>query len=561
METITDVAKDFNGEIFQLVDFNRPTLVQWLANFSQTDASVVDAKSHIDYFESYFYNRKVKKMLIEYPYIDKDYLEDYSAYYARSFKDYKKWTLRLHFFADEDLSETLLQQLIRKETSLSTEKKFTDAYLGYIVVKPISATMIGKTVLQTYPENDEGRNFPINRQYHASICGIDFHLDSIGYQEQDKSVAACATSALWSVFQSTSHLFHHAVPSPAEITRLATRNSNYIDRTFPSSGLSIEQMATCIKAVGLEPEYQSVNNYQMLKAFINAYQHAKIPTLLGTSLYSTSKEKFVGDHAMAVMGFSKGNRKLTNFFGLGYKEDRLFLSSSRIDKIFVHDDQIGPFARMEFDDPLYQQVKHKELSGAVTHFASLASSWKDKEGGADTFRVVPNNLLVPLYHKIRIPFDQVLHITQELNFAINDAVEDKVSQLVPEWDILLDTNTHFKREVLTASGLTGAECEWILKKSLPKYIWRIQGKDEDLKFEFLVDATDIAEGDLYLDFIIYDKVFAADMYAFFEEGLDPSWVKSQRNKHFLEQMLEKIKALIQASAGDVKNTKPDDILS
>jgi len=267
-------------------------------------------------------------------------------------QNYKKQTLRLHFFTDIKIDKNSFQKLLKKEITPGQAGITDSTYVGYIVVKPIPGTMIGKTVLKTYPANEDGRGYPINRMYNANLYGFPLVLDSIGYQEQDKTVAACATSALWSVFQSTGYLFQHAIPSPAEITRLATENSHFIDRAFPNKGLSLEQIANCIKALNLEPQYQDINEYQFLKAFINAYLHAKIPVLLGTSLYSMTRNEFLGEHAVAVMGFSKGIKGITNFYGIGVNDNRLYLSSSRIDKIFVHDDQIGPYARMEFDDTI-----------------------------------------------------------------------------------------------------------------------------------------------------------------------------------------------------------------
>jgi len=103
----------------------------------------------------------------------------------------------------------------------------------------------------------------------------------------------------------------------------------------------------------------------------------------------------------------------------------------------------------------------------------------------------------------------------------------------------------FKREILEKSSINGDNCESILKKSLPKYFWRIKGLEEDeLRFEFLIDATDIAEGDLYLDFICYDPEYLTIIYPYLEAGLEIQIIKDKHTRYFLTKMMEKISALL-----------------
>lgn len=537
---------DFGEDILHIEDYDdlKP-VIRYMSAFSNTDIREVENKNHIAYFRRYFTRMKAKKILVEYPYIDKDYLADYAAYYASSFADYRKKTIRVHFFSDEhdNLTPEFLKDILCNTGEDGAAARVIDnsSYLGYIVIKPIPKTMIGKTVLRTYPGNEEGRNYPIKRSYSANICGMKLHLDSIGYQEQDKSVAACATSALWSVFQSTGHLFQHPIPSPAEITKLATENSYFVDRAFPSKGLSLEQISNCIKALNLEPQSQDINEYNFLRAFIHAYQYAKIPTLLGTSLYCLESKKFLGEHAVAVMGSSTGFTQPSNIFGIGQRQNRLYLSSSRIDKIFVHDDQIGPFAKMDFDDPFNTLVSQKETNGATTYFASLHTSWRDKENGG-LYRAIPSIVIVPLYHKIRIPFDKVFMITHKLNSLINFILED--AALVDEWDILLDVNSNFKEKILKGSALMGADAERILKKPLPRFLWRIKGiYDNEVRFEFLVDATDIAEGNLFLDFVPYHCDYLLWLNDILKENIELSGIQDKHSRYFLGKMTEMVDGL------------------
>lgn len=46
----------------------------------------------------YFDHIGAKTIIVENDYIDRDFLEDYSGYYARCFHDYQRSCTRLHFF-------------------------------------------------------------------------------------------------------------------------------------------------------------------------------------------------------------------------------------------------------------------------------------------------------------------------------------------------------------------------------------------------------------------------------------------------------------------------------
>ncbi len=95
-----------------------------------------------------------KVFIIEDGYIDKDYLINYSKFYARAFRDIERKTKRLHFFST-DLDETTLKEAIL-DTSTNIRKdllkKLNESYLGFIVVTPVQnefcENIIGKTVLK-----------------------------------------------------------------------------------------------------------------------------------------------------------------------------------------------------------------------------------------------------------------------------------------------------------------------------------------------------------------------------------------------------------------------------
>ena len=105
------------------------------------------------------------------------------------------------------------------------------------------------------------------KAFTATILGIPFKVESLAYIEQDRVIAACATSALWSAFQKTAYEFGYRIPTLYQITDLATMYST-TNRPIPSSGLEDPQICQAIKGIGLEPEYLEIldpaRNYKNL---------------------------------------------------------------------------------------------------------------------------------------------------------------------------------------------------------------------------------------------------------------------------------------------------------
>ena len=170
-----------------------------LAQRGRTGQYVVDAKIHSVYFENYFSTLGAATILIEKEYVDRDFLEDFAAYYVRCFYPYERKCSRLHFFSHAFASDDFDALLCGTNGGL-TEQELQNAYLGFIVVKPLSQTIIGRTCLKTYPEDNGRRWFPITRRYEAHLYGMTLTVETLAFQEQDHVAAACATSSLWSAF-------------------------------------------------------------------------------------------------------------------------------------------------------------------------------------------------------------------------------------------------------------------------------------------------------------------------------------------------------------------------
>ena len=85
-----------------------------LVEHTEAGLAVVNAKLQSRYYEHYFANLNAQTIVVEAPYIDHDYLDDFAAYYVRCFHPYERTCTRLHFFTDA-FDDGLLTGLLRGE--------------------------------------------------------------------------------------------------------------------------------------------------------------------------------------------------------------------------------------------------------------------------------------------------------------------------------------------------------------------------------------------------------------------------------------------------------------
>lgn len=491
---------------FVVQSYSVETLIQCFADASKhTTYDEVSQKLHRIYFQEYFEELHAKTIVIEEGYIDRDYLEDYAAYYDRCFHDYDRRTHRLHFF-DVEFDEQAFNECITGHAdAVLSDEKLQEGYLGFVVVKPLPQSIIGRTCLKTYPSDFERRHFPSLRTYDVHLFGLELSVRSLAYQEQDTVVAACATSALWSCFQGTGKLFQHSIPPPVEITNWAGEHmpENLVvssSRAFPNVGLTASQMALSVRRVGLEPVVIGTKDRHVLNGVVYAFLKGKIPCVLVCSLRELQDGVYrkKGEHAVAVTGFS-----LSESIGQAHRTSGFRLRSERIDKLYCHDDQVGPFARMEWSGD--------SMNGPL-HPSDMKALKTSRPG--DVYAEI-GFVLLPLYHKIRIPYS-VIHDAMLSLDKIAEPVRRKLRSSTPraEWDIYLTSASDYKASVRSEYPESGIDPTSTLYKGLPRFMWRVTVRaGEKLEMEFLFDATGIANHNLLVHAVSagadYDMVLRA----------------------------------------------------
>ncbi len=192
------------------------------------------------YLAGYLGHLGAKTVVVEHRYVDRDYLADYSSYYASCFDDFGPRCKRLHFFSSTFIEDELRGWITAPRDDV--DAGLQGAYLGFVVVRPLPEALIGRTVLATY-QQQANRTYA-KRKYKVSLFGIDLTIDSLAYQQQDNVVAACATVALWTAFHKTSKVFEHPLLRPADTTATASRVQGS-GRAMPSHGLRPEHILLC----------------------------------------------------------------------------------------------------------------------------------------------------------------------------------------------------------------------------------------------------------------------------------------------------------------------------
>ncbi|GAB2797801.1 hypothetical protein HNQ93_004049 [Hymenobacter luteus] len=400
------------------------------------------------------------------------------------------------------------------------------SYLGYVVVKPLPTAPIGATLLKPYDNGAEKvRHYPARRPYHLNLLGKPLTLNSLIFQEQDLVVSACATTALWMAFHKTAQLFQTVLPSPYQITAATKNLFNSTGRTFPNDGLDLYQIGNAIESVGLVAEllfFDTLSEIQESKRVaIDRQRAAGLFPYEGfegltqediADLTEEERDEYVEQEVAdqtEMAGFEQMRRYKRIIYaylrlGLpillfvrgdgadsehlvtvtGYREapqtvrrtPAISLVGEQVERLYIHDDQLGPFARLGFTE-----------DGQLNTVCAMPGS----EGPNDQTAALLN-IFVPLASEIRINFEQVYILVEPFDVFLYPRLNNPEDVV---WDLYLSTSNHYKDELRQNPYLPAAERIAIGKRLLPKYVWVARaylGTTPIL--ELLFDATDLHTG-------------------------------------------------------------------
>jgi hypothetical protein len=475
---------------FGLYPFSDDTLYEALSN-EFLPASEIRVKRRAIYLAKYLARLGARLIIVEPAYIDAGYLDDYAAYYVKCFKTYDRRCKRIHFFSKQISADDFLGIVDGKASKLELGR-FTNSYLGFVVARPLPDAIIGRTVLKTYDPDNGRRNYKCIREYTANLFGIDLRIKSLAFQEQDTVMAACATVALWCAFNKTRDLFNSPAPTPAEITRTANRLV-FQSRSIPSHGLNVQQMTNVIQHVGLEPEVVRVDNTTPFVSLVYAHLKWGLPVILAVEVEG------IGKHAITLVGYSEREERVREHEVAKHQDVEMCppMVGLRIDRLFAHDDRLGPFVRLDIEmrrptkrnplpvvlrPKLPTDANHTEETGGASKPAKTA-----KRNGPPA--IYPITVIVPVYHKIRVTFQDV----EKLLLKFTEVLRLMEPKRSIEWDLHLTTTNEYKSLIKVDGAIPKSVKRRVLLEPKPKYFWRAVLTFEGQKaLELLADATDMS---------------------------------------------------------------------
>ncbi|WP_368524854.1 hypothetical protein [Enterobacter asburiae] len=530
---------------YLICKFERQTLTNLVKESFKTEFPDIFHKKQIEYIHRYLKDLNCITVILEFDYIDKDYLEDYARYYVKGFNNSGYKTARLHFFSLEfdhsNIDRHLSYGLNKKELSA-----LQNSYLGFMVVKPLPKTFIGRTCLALYPGiAKESNKKSLVREYSVDLFGIKLSVESIAFQEQDKVISACATTAIWSALHAISWKDIRDIPSRSEITTNAINHISESSNSFPNKELTNKQILRAVDSEKLKHQAEKLASVSQDYFFkkIKIHIDSGLPLILGVDVFDvrdTNKIKKRAGHAITILGYKDGVNRA----------------------IYIHDDRLGPYARATFED----------ASGYILNDTPIGQ-WglilQEKEDNGDWSKpheiLIPDSLITVHYPKVRLPFNYSENTSYLIQLIYNSCLElvakDK-NTIIPyklTYKVELKEISKIRQDFLNYKFIyktdrnPSASIKFLrnnrvdfLAKSYARFQWvssfYINGNDA---FKILFDATDIPQGNA-VSAIIYESKDNADVFFgvinefIGKEPLTtiPSAFKS--DEHFFNSFLKKI---------------------
>lgn len=531
----------------------------------------ISKKKQLQYLFRYLKDPQIdaKTTVFESEYIERHYLEDYAEYYVRCFNQHPRRCSRIHFFSNQ-FTEDQFTSVLQNESNVF-RKLLSENYLGYIVIRPIPNTFLAKTCIKPYrtlAATESATVYKvITKPNPVSLFGIPLTAEAIAIQEQDKVVAACATSALWVYLAASKHLSDNHLPSLSAITKSAIPDDSDGSRTFPNKGLNPEQISKSLKCFKLEPTVyrykdQGIACLDEITRNIYAYMGNEIPVLIGGAIYKKNKEGNaiqVGEHIICILGYKIEKDYVSN-------RDGLKLKSNSMCKLYAHDDRYGPYTKVNLDTENWPNQSKKTDAPDIE---GLLLTQHSNDNDDELF--VPDLLIIGLYHKIRITYNEIgticntfykvvyTIIKTELPTLVgnNTITQDNVNTLLNSynpilegvWDISLITNNTLKEDIISSHEWCSSngkdDKSDFLTEPLPRFIWRCQITHNGEKItDILFDATEVPQGKLVLGYISYSNRIEVFWHKIRESIKCGGWEHYRNSGHFSEDDKAAINSII-----------------
>ncbi|HII01446.1 TPA: hypothetical protein HA351_07295 [Methanosarcinaceae archaeon] len=403
-----------------------------------------------DYIYEYLKQLGATTAVVEENHLDEEYLHDYLNYHGFSFNQYSKYTKRIHFFLAKFSNEEFMKVILEGDSYLLETIK--NSYCGFVVIKPVKDSngnfIIGKTCLKNLRRTEEKHY--INEEIPVSFFGIFLSVSSLPFQTSDPGVSSCAAVTCWTAL----YPFRERLGIPNmplyEITEKAQKHQLLLDRNFPATGLSLSQIKGYINSLGLETEFIHFEgmgndlNSDIIQSILKTYNNIGIPIIVAGKIEDTNSDN-IYYHMFVISGYKQKN-------GI-------------ISELYVHDDQIGPYARIVPSDD----------------FSDLGIG--SYYGSGMKFTI--SSLLIPIFKEIRLNLQRIFHYYYDVKRKLLDHQKEQLNV-----ELLLFKDNQYK---LLLHYLDFDEKAGIICRPLPPFvsIIRISNAKNFPIVDIIFDATSL----------------------------------------------------------------------
>ena len=330
-----------------------------------------------------------KSMIVESPYQDNEYRDEFYHYHSRVFRRFSRDCCRLHFFTNH-LKKGFIDDLKAPEGTPNKHTPKNLDYLGFIVIRPTESAKIGRTVLKQLKGENNADFILCGSEFSAILGKLSLKVKGVPFIQADRRVMVCAQASLWIALRSMHQKFGLPTVTPYEITKSAMRHRGDEGRTFPSEGLSMGHMVNSLTNLGYSPVRKRLPKMQNIRGkdkkakrrflqgelfkFIHTYAESEVPVVVGISREGFYEER---GHAVTVIGHTldpKINHSMEKA-----KKPYVFGTHNWCTGFIIHDDANGPYR-------ILPRKSYRAQFKSSKHYSKLLSEYNVED---IDFAIVP----------------------------------------------------------------------------------------------------------------------------------------------------------------------------
>ena len=437
-----------------------------------------------EYLASYLQrgDGRAKTMVIEKPYVDRHYLEEFGAYYFSSLRNGGATTTRIHFF-DTEFDRQKLSGWVREASSGDPEHRqnindaLDKAYIGFTTVRPLASAPFGRTILRPYRDKPTRSYIPAEGGHLVHLMGFELCARGLPFQQQEQAVGACATTAIWSAMSRVVRADGGRAPTPYAVTQAATRH--YLrDRALPAvSGLELAQLTSAVHEFRYAPYVlKPANEYATFVLSLKSYLLSGVPAVL---VIEDAKGEY---HAVTASGYRLGDdEEPAEDIRVSFPDQGGELRSRGISRLYVHDDRFGPYVRMQLAPPA-----DNDGDTTLVRIGPAAGDPAQGAGGAVCYA------LFPLYPKLRLTARELIGLGLDMMPVVRLLLSQEERQQLNA-EVFFMHGGDYQRQLMSL-GLDDPQRieRFVSEVSLPRYVGIVRFQLDDAALvDIVCDTTDI----------------------------------------------------------------------